>query len=70
MFRLFVYGSLMDPELVRRLLGRDVRALPARLKGYRKVEGAEYPTAVRDEGAYIDGLVLEGLSEVDLRKLD
>jgi len=36
---LFVYGSLMNPAERRRLLGRSVDAVPARLPGYARAEG-------------------------------
>jgi gamma-glutamylcyclotransferase (GGCT)/AIG2-like uncharacterized protein YtfP len=60
---LFFYGTLLDPDVRRLVLGREVprEALkPARVRGFRRValQGLPYPGAVRDPAAAIEGLVL------------
>ncbi len=72
---LFVYGTLRDPEVQRRVLGREVFGEPASLMGWRKewikvrAEAAEiaghdvHPVAVPSDGGELDGLVLHLLEE-------
>lgn len=62
--RVFLYGSLMDPEVARRVAGEDrfVReARPALLPGWRKVplRDTPFPTLVRDEASATHGLLAE-----------
>lgn len=62
--RVFLYGTLMDPEVAQRVTGEDrfVReARPALLPGWRKVplRGTPFPTLVREEGAATHGLLAE-----------
>ncbi len=60
---LFVYGTLMDESVQRRLLGRAVAGRAAVLAGFEKGvlrQGeAEYPILRRRAGAVVGGLVLE-----------
>ncbi len=69
---LFVYGTLRDETLRARLLGRRVRALPARLRGFavRAVRDADYPALVPDRSGVVTGLLLTGLDAGDLARLD
>jgi gamma-glutamylcyclotransferase (GGCT)/AIG2-like uncharacterized protein YtfP len=60
----FLYGTLMDPAVARRIAGQDrfVReARPALLAGYRRVllRGTPYPTLVRDARGVVHGLLAE-----------
>ncbi len=62
--RVFLYGTLMDPEVAQRVCGENgfVRAArPALLPGWRKVSlrGTPFPTLVRDEGLATHGLLAE-----------
>ncbi|GIX10399.1 gamma-glutamylcyclotransferase family protein [Elioraea sp.] len=71
--RLFLYGTLTDPAVARRVAGEDrfVReARPALLAGYRRVilRGTPYPTLVPDREAAVHGLVTEVTPAV-LRRL-
>ncbi len=51
---LFFYGTLLDPRVFARFAGRAPlrQALPARLRGYRRVtlRGTPYPTLLRGAG--------------------
>lgn len=63
--RLFVYGTLLDADLRRALLGPAARRLSvtnAVLKGYRRValHGGVYPALRRDAAARVDGCVQAG----------
>jgi gamma-glutamylcyclotransferase (GGCT)/AIG2-like uncharacterized protein YtfP len=67
----FVYGSLMYPEVWNRLVDRDFECRPAQLSGYRrlKVKNEEYPGLVRDIGT-VSGVVWLALDEQTVRRLD
>lgn len=69
---LFVYGTLMDPETCRGLLGRAPQCEPAELTGYerRTVRHASYPAITATAGATVRGLVLRGLSKSEMAALD
>lgn len=70
--RVFLYGSLLDAGVFRRMAGTLApfrRALPARLGGYRRValRGTPYPTLLRAAGV-VDG-VLVALAPAPLARL-
>jgi cation transport regulator ChaC len=66
---LFVYGSLLDAARRVALLGREVAAVPARLRGYKRRRG-RYFYIVERASAETPGLVLSGLGERDFALLD
>jgi len=70
---LFVYGTLMDPEVQRRVIGRVVPLIPDTLAGYRKGEIVlgknTYPIAVRDPDREIAGAVML-LTPSEVRRTD
>ena len=71
---LFVYGTLLDPELFRRVTGvthRAARARPARLSGYRRVHvhDTRYPTLRRAPGRRTEGLLVGPLAEAALARV-
>ncbi|MDR7416513.1 MAG: gamma-glutamylcyclotransferase family protein [Armatimonadota bacterium] len=72
--RLFVYGTLRDPELVRQLTGRTFPTEPASLPGWRLLPPGRsrsgYPEIVPDLGGCVSGLVLHDVDPVSLRRLD
>jgi gamma-glutamylcyclotransferase (GGCT)/AIG2-like uncharacterized protein YtfP len=72
--RLFFYGTLMDSEVRERVLGRDVphsAITLAEVAGFRRVfvAGRTYPMLVPHAGCTVDGLVVDGLTEDELRRL-
>mgnify|MGYP000045648540 CR=1 FL=1 len=72
--RLFVYGTLRDPELVRRITGRTFPTEPASLPGWRLVSPAQsrsgYPEIVPDPEGCVPGLLLHDLDPASLHRLD
>lgn len=70
--RLFVYGTLMDDDLVRRLAGRPLPWRPAVLEGYCRTldPSIGYPVVHPLAGASVDGRVLEEIDERTLAALD
>ncbi|MFZ0889503.1 MAG: gamma-glutamylcyclotransferase family protein [Candidatus Binataceae bacterium] len=66
---LFVYGTLVEPRLRERVIGRPVEGIAARLPGYERRRG-RYFYVVRREGGQTEGLLLTGLSPRDFEILD
>ncbi|MEK7195371.1 MAG: gamma-glutamylcyclotransferase family protein [Patescibacteria group bacterium] len=71
--RLFIYGTLINPEVQKNVLGRVADGVPDALIGYKKseieVEGKEYPLIVPDEGEKVGGLVIN-VADRELEKID
>ena len=63
--RFFFYGTLMDADVRRAVLGPAAPATvePATLAGWRRVPvaGASYPMVVRAAGSRIEGVLVRGL---------
>ncbi len=68
-FSLFVYGALLRPAERMRLLGRQIAARPAMLRGYARLHARHYFVVPR-EGAETPGEIVSGLSEREMRILD
>ncbi len=66
---LFVYGSLLESGVRRRLLGCEVAILPARLPGYERRK-ARYFYVQERSGAETSGLLLMGLAGTQLEIID
>jgi gamma-glutamylcyclotransferase (GGCT)/AIG2-like uncharacterized protein YtfP len=66
---LFVYGSLLSPECRVQMIGREVIASPASLRGWR-VRSGRYFYVVPDKGAVTMGLILRGLTPDEFEALD
>jgi gamma-glutamylcyclotransferase (GGCT)/AIG2-like uncharacterized protein YtfP len=66
---LFVYGSLMEPQARARILGHEVEAISARIRGYERRRSTYFYLAARP-GFETSGLVLTGLMENDFHALD
>ncbi|WP_347310046.1 NUDIX domain-containing protein [Defluviimonas sp. SAOS-178_SWC] len=67
----FFYGSLCHPPLLRVVLGREVRVVPACLPDHSVAWAADgaFPM-IGQGGAGADGLWVPGLSEADVARLD
>jgi len=69
----FAYGTLLDSEIQRRVIGRTVESRPDTLLGYRKgvlqLADATYFIAIRDEQSEIRGAVIE-VTPDELRRID
>lgn len=71
---LFLYGTLMDEDVLRHLLRRDLgadRPVPARLRGFRRVAAAnaDYPVLVPDPDGEVDGVLLRATA-ADVRRIN
>ncbi len=71
---LFVYGTLVDPSCLDRVLGHRHAGerLAARLAGYERtnVPASEDTIIVPTPGAWVDGVLLMDLSPRDMQALD
>lgn len=71
--RFFFYGSLMDADVRRLVLGRlaPADAEPATLKGWRRVRlaGVSYPGVVRDARGSVAGTLVRGLGREARQRL-
>lgn len=70
---LFVYGTLMEPDIQKHVLGRTVTGQVDRLAGYRKesirLESGVYPIIKPAARGSVDGLVL-AISRAELEQVD
>lgn len=68
---LFVYGSLMYPEVWSQVVTDKYNNIPATVTGWRRlaIKDREYPAAVRGAGS-ISGVVWLQISDQDLLRLD
>ncbi|MFI5031321.1 MAG: gamma-glutamylcyclotransferase family protein [Reyranellales bacterium] len=72
--RFFFYGTLLDSDVARLVLGRRLPPgafVPAELPGHarRRVKGATYPIVVRDPRSQVGGAIVGGLSARDVKRL-
>ncbi|MFH1539200.1 MAG: gamma-glutamylcyclotransferase family protein [bacterium] len=66
----FVWGFLMAPRFIRKLLGHKAAFAPAVLKGWkRSADGDSFQLKKQKDGV-VSGVVLIGLSKKDVEKLD
>lgn len=61
--RYFFYGTLMDADVLRAVVGTEATMEPATLRGWRRVgvRGEAYPIIVRDVASRVDGVLVRGL---------
>jgi gamma-glutamylcyclotransferase (GGCT)/AIG2-like uncharacterized protein YtfP len=61
--RLFVYGSLREPAVQMRIIGRTIEGTPDVLEGYThkwvQFPEGEFPMIVPEPGSEVDGLILD-----------
>lgn len=74
---LFVYGSFIHPENIRKVFSRTGKIIPVQLEGYERkcnhqavnIQGKNGETAVfniyEKDNSFINGVLIQGLSEVD-----
>lgn len=69
---IFVYGTLLNDEVLKILFGSTLTKYRARLPGYKrvKVRGEPYPAIRADGSSGVDGALITGLSSDDLIRLD
>lgn len=70
--RLFVYGTLMCPDVMQALLHKRFTGEPATLSNYRRrrVRGQHYPAIVPAPNEEVHGLLYDDISASQWRTLD
>ena len=70
--RLFCYGTLQIPEVMKAVTGQTYHGVNARLPGYAiyRVKDAEYPGVIDAPDHETSGVLYRGLSDEDLAVLD
>ena len=70
--KLFTYGTLEIPSVVKRVLGRDSVGRPAVLHDYARylVRGENYPAIREEPGSAVRGTVYNGIDGELFRRLD
>jgi len=70
---LFVYGTLILPEIQLVVFGRIIKGEKDQLPGFAKkminIEGDEYPVVFKKDDELVEGIVLE-ISDEELAKAD
>ncbi|CAA7398774.1 unnamed protein product [Spirodela intermedia] len=68
----FVYGTLLENEIVGVLLKRVPPSSPAVLHGYQRfsIKGCSYPAIIPVENKKVDGKVLLGITDIELGIFD
>lgn len=73
MEKLFVYGTLQDPDIQKSLVGRIIFGVPARLVNYEKTTinlgGRIYPIVRPTDSGAVTGMVLD-VTEQELARFD
>lgn len=72
MENLFAYGTLMCDDIMAEVAGECMSAVPATLRGYRRlrVKDAHYPALVPDAESRVEGVVYCDVSESAWARLD
>lgn len=74
MHTIFVYGTLLFPEVLSIVLDRQVTAAvyrPATLADFRRMQLVDiFPVIRRRPGDTVTGAVIHGISDAELRRLD
>jgi gamma-glutamylcyclotransferase (GGCT)/AIG2-like uncharacterized protein YtfP len=70
--KLFAYGTLVDPEVVRRVVGRALPMREAVLPGYERVRHPRlfYASIQPNPDAQVDGQLIEGIDDAAWKALD
>ena len=71
---LFVFGTLLDRDLLAQVLARDIsdlRFTPGTADGFRRLRarGESFPVLVHGCAEEVDGLLIDGLSATDFARL-
>lgn len=69
---LFVYGTLIDPEIYQLVTGKKRSSIPTRMKGFKvlRVRNQVFPGMISSPDSSATGALYQGLSELELLKLD
>ena len=68
MQNIFVYGTLLSPEIITKLTGKTFKTTPASLSGFKKycVKDCDYPAIIQMDDSFTSGMVLENVDDSSL----
>lgn len=71
MQHLFVYGSLLFPELTEKLTGKTFKSVVAVLSGFKRfaLKGCDYPAIIPKNSSDVEGLLLLNVDEESMKIL-
>ncbi|MCY1722681.1 gamma-glutamylcyclotransferase [Prolixibacteraceae bacterium Z1-6] len=71
MKNLFVYGSLLFPEILEGLTGKLFKTSDAILHGFKRyaVKGADYPAIVENTSSKVKGKIVSGVDEKSMQTI-
>jgi len=69
MQNIFVYGTLLFPEILKSLTGKSFKTSPAVLPGYKihKVKDNNYPAIIQYNDSITTGLIIENMDDLSFR---
>ncbi len=69
---LFVYGTLLAPEIIHAVIGRVPKSQPCTLSGYARftVRQQVYPGIIERAGGLVDGALYRGIRAEEWQQLD
>ncbi len=71
MHHVFVYGTLMDPHIIKAITGKRFETRRATLYGYRKIDPPySYPLLLPDPRHKVEGLILLNVDADSLKRID
>lgn len=72
MFKIFAYGTLQLPDVMRAVIGDVFPSKPARLHDYARycIRSRVYPGLRREPGSFTDGILYENVPPRALKALD
>ncbi len=72
MCNLFVYGTLLSPEIVRSLTGKKFLSTPAKLQHFKRyiVKSCDYPAIIPFTDSVIMGMILENVDADSLKLIE
>lgn len=69
---LFVYGSMLSPDVVRAITGENISTSDAYIKNFsrRKLKDRDYPAIIQHEGGIVIGKILHDVREELVQLID
>ena len=70
--KIFVYGTLQFPEILKRLTGKTFSLKPAILNNFQRccIKDCDYPALIQSSGAKTEGFILEDMDDISLKAID
>jgi gamma-glutamylcyclotransferase (GGCT)/AIG2-like uncharacterized protein YtfP len=71
MQNLFVYGTLLFPEILKKIVGREYNSVKAVLKDYRRfaVKDFDYPAIIEQKNGMVNGNLILNVDDVAMNVL-